>query len=46
MSSGDHPPTTQQVEVYNLTTQKLASTIAAHKKLMSTKEWKAIDGNP
>jgi hypothetical protein len=46
MASGDHPPTAQQVEVYNLTTQKLASTIAAHKKLMGTKEWKAIDGNP
>lgn len=43
MSSGDHPPTNQQIEVYDLTNKKLVAIQAEHKKLMSTKEWKALD---
>jgi len=44
VSSGDHPPTDQQLEVYTLTNNKLNSVLEAHKKLMESKEWKAWVG--
>ena len=45
VSSGDHPPTNQQAEVYTLTNKKLMSIQEAHKKLMESKEWKAWVGD-
>lgn len=44
VSSGDHPPTSQQLEVYNVTNSKLTSIQEAHKKMMESKEWKAFNG--
>ena len=44
VSSGDHPPTNQQIEVYNLTSQKLSSIQIAYKKFIESPVWKAFAG--
>jgi photosystem II stability/assembly factor-like uncharacterized protein len=47
MSSGDHPPTEQQQEVFSLTHQKLEAAKQAHIKLMQSAIWrKVVDGKP
>lgn len=42
VSSGDHPPTDQQIEVYTLTRNKLTAVQEAHRKLLETPAWKAL----
>jgi photosystem II stability/assembly factor-like uncharacterized protein len=46
MSSGDHPPTDQQIEVHALTSKKMNNTVDALKKLIEGKEWKSFFDRP
>ncbi|MFZ1750586.1 MAG: glycosyl hydrolase, partial [Saprospiraceae bacterium] len=44
VSSGDHLPTNQQIEVYQLTNQKLKSAQEQYNALIQSKVWKAFVG--
>jgi photosystem II stability/assembly factor-like uncharacterized protein len=45
-SSGDHPPTDQQVEVHQLTSEKLKAAQMAYQKVLTSAAWKKLDGKP
>jgi photosystem II stability/assembly factor-like uncharacterized protein len=43
VSSGDHPPTDQQMDVYAITKTKLSEIIDQHKNLLENELWKSLE---